>query len=35
MKHYLKTLENTVRNHWNLKALCPDFGYAPPKSIFG
>ena len=25
MKHYLKTLENTVRNHWNLKALC-DYG---------
>ena len=25
MKHYLKTLENTVRNHWDLKALC-DYG---------
>ena len=25
MKHYLKTLENTVHNHWNLKALC-DYG---------
>ena len=25
MKHYLKTLENTVCNHWNLKALC-DYG---------
>ncbi len=22
MKHYLKTLEETVRKHWNLKALC-------------
>ena len=25
MKHYLKTLENTIHNHWNLKALC-DYG---------
>ena len=25
MKHYLKTLENTIRNNWNLKALC-DYG---------
>lgn len=25
MKHYLKNLENTVRNHWDLKALC-DYG---------
>lgn len=25
MKHYLKTLEETVRNHWDLKSLC-DFG---------
>ena len=25
MKHYLKTLENTICNHWNLKALC-DYG---------
>ena len=25
MKHYLKNLEETTRNHWNLKALC-DYG---------
>ena len=25
MKHYLKNLEETIRNHWNLKALC-DYG---------
>ena len=22
MKHYLKKLEETIRGHWNLKALC-------------
>ncbi|MBR6432171.1 MAG: AMP-binding protein, partial [Muribaculaceae bacterium] len=25
MRHYLKNLEDTVHNHWNLKALC-DYG---------
>ena len=25
MRHYLKNLEDTIRNHWNLKALC-DYG---------